>query len=242
MLQRNEESFAFPTDEQKLAAPEAIAQPCGFTVFTPNNPSKVPFPKASQQHPPMRSPHAGTFSRRPLAQPPRTLHILILINVIQVTSFSLPAFPVSVSIFISICHLPPWFPASISRENAVFHGCRITLGHLDLVGKIDLRAIKQGLLIGQTEAKKGFANTVGNSVVWVYICHPNWTPFNDSKVQLWVKECGWIPHTENEQRLWSIFKVDLMLSPFHYFLCLSFTESKRPWLGRWDFISFEIHT
>lgn len=56
MLQRNEESFVFPADEQKLAAPEATAQPCGFTVFTPFNPSKVPFSQSITATSPMRSP------------------------------------------------------------------------------------------------------------------------------------------------------------------------------------------
>lgn len=81
------------------------------------------------------SPPRGTFTRRPLAQPPCTLHILILINVMQVSpfwglpSFSIPNFLLDLHNHMSFI---PWFPASVSRESVVFYGGRITPSHLDL--------------------------------------------------------------------------------------------------------------
>lgn len=106
-------------------------------------PLKSPFPKAS--HPPSLSlqetsadppipwsptPPRGTFSCRPLAQPPCTLHILILINVKQVSpfwglpSFSIPGFLLDLHNHMSFTPLVPSFCLQGER---FFHGGRITL-------------------------------------------------------------------------------------------------------------------
>lgn len=91
----------------------SLKAPCSQSITSP-----IPYPPGDKRSPPnpwSPSPPRGTFTRRPLAQPPCTLHILILINVMQVSpfwgipSFSIPGFLLDLHNHMSFTPLVPSF-------------------------------------------------------------------------------------------------------------------------------------